>query len=436
MHRISRSLAFVLQFVTIGLALAFVISLLWPAAGRNLRQRLGLQAPARATSRASLTPPAVSEPAAPAVASYADAVERAAPAVVSIYANKVVTERRVRVYPDPLMQRLFGGIAFGPAYQRPEQSLGSGVIMGSEGYVLTNNHVIAGANDIKVLLYDNRVASAKVVGTDAETDLAVLKIDASNLPSITIAEDAPLKVGDVVLAIGNPFGFLSQTVTMGIVSGLQRQLSASSYENFIQTDAAINDGNSGGALINAHGELVGINTAILGRRAGAEGIGFAIPVGTAKVVMDQIISHGMVVRGWIGADYRAVTADINSGQPTPSHGVLVVNVYPTSPAAQAGLQPGDILLSMNGKPIPGPSYLLAHEASMKPGTEVSLAGVRNGSPLKLTLTLAQRPSSSRPRGPIAAESSAEAAAPFALQRAAAAALACAGAAARPPSAAR
>ncbi len=387
MHRISRTLAFILQFATIGLALAFVIGLLWPSASETLRQRLGL---AHAPAPQTVAPAETGRTPAVAPASYAVAVERAAPAVVNIYANKVITERRVRLYPDPLMQRLFGGIPFGPAYQRREQSLGSGVIFSADGYVLTNNHVIAGADDIQVLLYDNRVAHAKVVGTDALTDLAVLKISARNLPSISIAHDQPLRVGDVVLAIGNPFG-IGQTVTMGIVSGLQRQLNTSTYENFIQTDAAINSGNSGGALINAAGELVGINTAMLGRRSGAEGIGFAIPVGTAKVVMDQIIHHGMVTRGWIGADYRAVTADINSGQPLPTNGVLVVNVYPGSPAAKAGLQRGDILLRMNGQPIPSPGYLLAHEATMKPGTTISLSGLRNGSPLKVSLELAQRP---------------------------------------------
>lgn len=385
MHRISRTLAFTAQFVTIGLALAFVISLFWPGASENLRHKLGI-----ASSPVAATAPVESLAAAPAPASYATAVEKAAPAVVNIYANKLITEQRVRLYPDPLMQRLFGGIPFGPAYQRPVQSLGSGVIFSNDGYVLTNNHVIAGANDIQVLLYDNRVAHAEVVGTDALTDLAVLKISARNLPSISIAHDLPLRVGDVVLAIGNPFG-IGQTVTMGIVSGLQRQLNSSTYENFIQTDAAINSGNSGGALINAEGELVGINTAMLGRQSGAEGIGFAIPVGTAKVVMDQIIQHGMVIRGWIGADYRAVTADINSGQPYPAHGVMVVNVYPGSPAASAGLRRGDILLQMNGHPIPNPGYLLAHEASSKPGTQITLIGLRQGAPLRITLTLAQRP---------------------------------------------
>lgn len=390
-HRISATLIFLVQCVTIGLALAFVIGLLWPAASNRLRTQLGLTQPPGVsapitTSPANPTPAKVEA----APESYASAVQKAAPAVVNIYANKIVTERRVRLYPDPLMRRLFGGIAFGPAYKRREQSLGSGVIFSKDGYILTNNHVIAGADDIKVLLHDNRVAHATVVGTDALTDLAVLKIDAKNLPSISVADQEPLQVGDVVLAIGNPFG-IGQTVTMGIVSGLQRQLSRSTYENFIQTDAAINAGNSGGALINADGELVGINTAMLGRRTGAEGIGFAIPVGTAREVMRQIIEHGRVIRGWIGANYRAVTADLGSGLPAPTVGVMVVNVYPASPAAQAGFQPGDILLRLNDQPIPSPAWLRAQEADLQPGTRVTLSGLRDGRPIQFTVTLTERP---------------------------------------------
>ncbi|HEX5960411.1 MAG TPA: trypsin-like peptidase domain-containing protein, partial [Rhodanobacteraceae bacterium] len=268
MLRKLQPLLFVLQFVVAGLAIAFLVSLAWPGMGARLRNQVA--GPAGMSATPTPADAAVSEP-----VSYADAVARAAPAVVNIYADKIVTER---LFADPLMQQMLGNIA-GPALKRREQSLGSGVIFTSDGYVLTNNHVIAGADDIQVMLHDGRVAHARLVGTDPDTDLAVLKIDAGTLPTIRI-DPQPAQVGDVVLAIGNPFG-IGQTVTMGIVSALQRQLSLSPYEDFIQTDAAINSGNSGGALVNAEGQLVGINTAMLDRDVGAQGIGFAIPVHTA-----------------------------------------------------------------------------------------------------------------------------------------------------------
>ncbi|WP_343162765.1 trypsin-like peptidase domain-containing protein [Oleiagrimonas sp. C23AA] len=301
----------------------------------------------------------------------------------------------MRIYSDPVLQRfIFGGPA-GPAYKRREQSLGSGVIIGSKGYVLTNNHVIADAQNIQVLLYDGRVAEAKVIGSDPDTDLAVLKIDANNLPGISIASTPP-QVGDVVLAIGNPFG-IGQTVTMGIVSALQRQLN-SNPEDFIQTDAAINFGNSGGALVNARGELVGINTALLGntvsgmgRGNGAEGISFAIPVATAKMVMNQIIEHGHVVRGWLGLDYTNVPVASNSGLPAAARGVMISDVYPGGPAARAGLQQGDILLRLGKQDITDASDLRHREANLKPGTTLTVSGLRSGSPFHAKLTLTQRP---------------------------------------------
>src|SRR5215469_9339503 len=280
MKHAAGTLAFIARFVVLGLAFAFVISLVWPGVGNQLRQHLGL-------GHSGVTQPVAlaSTTHRSGPVSYADAVARAAPSVVNIYANKMVTEQAVQMYTDPVLQRLFGGRPAGPAYKRREQSLGSGVIVSSEGYVLTNNHVIANADDIQVLLYDGRVAKAKVVGADVETDLAVLKIDASNLPVIRIADHHQVRTGDVVLAIGNPLG-LNQTVTMGIVSAIGRQLSSASPEDFIQTDAAINLGNSGGALVNTDGELVGINTLLIGKAANAEGISFAIPVASAKRVLD------------------------------------------------------------------------------------------------------------------------------------------------------
>lgn len=384
MTRLARALSFVIRFAIVGLAAAFVITLAWPQAGTALRARLGL-----AATTAPGRPAAAATPGTGPV-SYADAVARAAPAVVNIYANKLVTERQLRVYPDPLLRRLFGGVALGPAYQRREQSLGSGVIASADGYVLTNNHVIAGANDIQVLLYDGRVAQARVIGTDADTDLAVLKIDARHLPAVAVAAAKPPRVGDVVLAIGNPFG-IGQTVTMGIVSANGRQLNLSTYEDFIQTDAAINSGNSGGALVNAHGELVGINTAMLGRASGAEGIGFAIPVRTANTVLEQIVDHGGVTRGWIGADYGRLSIAADSGLPAATRGAEVLDVYVGGPAAKAGLRPGDVLLRLDQHDILDPSDLRNREAALKPGTEVTLSGLRDGTPFRAAVMLARRP---------------------------------------------
>ncbi|HEY8681538.1 MAG TPA: trypsin-like peptidase domain-containing protein, partial [Rhodanobacter sp.] len=273
-----------------------------------------------------------------------------------------------------------------------EQTLGSGVIVSAQGqgYVLTNNHVIAQAADIQVLLYDGRIAKATLVGADEETDLAVLKIEASNLPVIHMADMQQLRAGDVVLAIGNPLG-LNQTVTMGIVSAIGRQLNSASAEDFIQTDAAINLGNSGGALVNTQGELVGINTLLIGKAAGAEGIGFAIPVATARKVLDQLIATGHVVRGWLGADYAFVPVAADSGLPAAARGVQVTDVYPGGPAALAGIQPHDILLRIGNDDILDPADLRRREATLKPGSKVLVSGLRNGSPLHLEVTLAQRP---------------------------------------------
>lgn len=381
MKHAARTLAFVARFVVLGLAVAFVVGLLWPHAGSLLRQRLG---------GAETTATAEPTPAAPA--SYADAVAKAAPSVVNIYANKLVTEQPRELYSDPVLQRIFS-VPTGPARTRRQQNLGSGVIVSDDGYVLTNNHVIANADDIQLLLYDGRVAKARVVGSDDETDLAVLKVDAGNLPAIHMTDTGSRpRVGDVVLAIGNPFG-IGQTVTMGIVSAIGRQLNLSSLENFIQTDAAINFGNSGGALVNAHGELVGINTSLIGQAAGAEGIGFAIPVQSARDVLDQIVKTGHVVRGWIGADYGAVPVSADSGLPSAARGVVVNEVSPGGPAAMGGIQQRDVLLKIGDEDILDPSDLRRHEASLKPGKAVQVSGLRYGTPFSVTVTPTQRPPS-------------------------------------------
>ena len=381
MKHAARTLAFVARFVVLGLAVAFVVGLLWPHAGSLLRQRL---------SGTETTATAEPTPAAPA--SYADAVAKAAPSVVNIYANKLVTEQPRELYSDPVLQRIFS-VPTGPVRTRRQQNLGSGVIVSDDGYVLTNNHVIANADDIQLLLYDGRVAKARVVGSDDETDLAVLKVDAGNLPAIHMTDTGNRpRVGDVVLAIGNPFG-IGQTVTMGIVSAIGRQLNLSSLENFIQTDAAINFGNSGGALVNAHGELVGINTSLIGQAVGAEGIGFAIPVQSARDVLDQIVKTGHVVRGWIGADYGAVPVSADSGLPSAARGVVVNEVSPGGPAAMGGIQQRDVLLKIGDEDILDPSDLRRHEASLTPGKAVEVSGLRYGAPFSVTITPTQRPPS-------------------------------------------
>jgi serine protease DegQ len=391
--------AFIARFVVLGLALAFVISLISPGVGDRLRARFGLEhAPAAASSSAATSTPSA---AVNAPASYADAVTKAAPSVVNIYANKVVTEQAIQMFTDPLMQQLFGGTAAGPPIPRREQNLGSGVIVSPDGYVLTNNHVIANADDIQVLLYDGRVAKATLVGADEETDLAVLKIvNGGNLPVIQMADPKKLRVGDVVLAIGNPLG-LNQTVTMGIISAIGRQLSNSSPEDFIQTDAAINLGNSGGALVNSNGDLVGINTLLIGKAANAEGIGFAIPVDTATNVLRQLIATGHVIRGWLGADYGFVPVAADSGLPAAARGAQVTDIYPNGPAAAAGLQVHDILLQLGDASIRDPADLSRREAALKPGSQIQVSGLRNGVPFHLMLTVAQRP----PQAPTAASAS-------------------------------
>ncbi|GLQ93219.1 trypsin-like peptidase domain-containing protein [Dyella acidisoli] len=377
--------AFVARFVVLGLAIAFVISLIWPGVGDRLRARFGLQHESIPTASAPATQTSV------APASYADAVAKAAPSVVNIYANKIVTEQAVRMFTDPLMQQLFGGTPIGTVKRR-EQNLGSGVIVSADGYVLTNNHVIAHADDIQVLLYDGRVAKAKLVGADEETDLAVLKIlDAGNLPVIQMADPKKLRVGDVVLAIGNPLN-LNQTVTMGIISAIGRQLSNSSPEDFIQTDAAINLGNSGGALVNSNGDLVGINTLLIGKAANAEGIGFAIPVDTATNVLRQLIATGHVIRGWLGANYGFVPVAADSGLPAAAaRGAQVTDVTPGTPAATAGLQPRDVLLRLGDDDIRDPADLSRREAALKPGSKVEVSGLRNGVPFHVLVHVVQRP---------------------------------------------
>jgi S1-C subfamily serine protease len=307
-----------------------------------------------------------------AASSYADAVRRAAPAVVNVYAARIVTER----LPRNILQDPFGEL--GPRYrQRLEQSLGSGVIVDASGQVVTNHHVIANAAAIRVQLADGREADAKVIGRDPDTDLALLRIDLRDLPAIELGRSSALRVGDIVLAIGNPLG-LSATVTQGIVSATGRgQLGVAVFENFIQTDAPINVGNSGGALINTRGELVGINTAIIARNLGVEGIGFAIPVDLVRGVVGELVARGRVVRGWVGFDIANIDDATARAAGLARGGVVIVKLYQGSPAQQAGLQPGDLVTRIGGRVPTSAQEVQVRIAASQPGTAL-LIGVQRG----------------------------------------------------------
>jgi S1-C subfamily serine protease len=307
-----------------------------------------------------------------AVSSYAEAVRRAAPAVVNVYAARIVTER----LPRNILQDPFGEL--GPRYrQRLEQSLGSGVIVDASGQVVTNHHVIANAAAIRVQLADGREADAKVIGRDPDTDLALLRIDLRDLPAMELGRSSALRVGDIVLAIGNPLG-LSATVTQGIVSATGRgQLGVAVFENFIQTDAPINVGNSGGALINTRGELVGINTAIIARNLGVEGIGFAIPVDLVRGVVGELVARGRVVRGWVGFDVANIDDATARAAGLARGGVVIVQLYQGSPAQQAGLQPGDLVTRIGGRAPTSAQEVQVRIAASQPGTAL-LIGVQRG----------------------------------------------------------
>ena len=374
--RLGSALVFVTGSVVGGLALAFLIVALRPQLIGNV------------TRVPPAVAPAAAQPTAPAGgrASYADAVQRAAPAVVNIYTRRLVTERLA-----PSLGDLFEG-AYMPRYrQRIERSLGSGVIVDADGHIVTNHHVIASADFIRVQLEDGREAEARIVGRDPDTDLAVLKIDLTALPVATFGHSDRLKVGDVVLAIGDPIG-LSHTVTHGIVSAVSRQqLGIAPLEDFIQTDAPINFGNSGGALVDSNGALVGINTAIVAKNIGVEGIGFAIPVNMVRGVLSDIIAHGRVIRGWIGIvpeDLPEEQAQ-HLGQPV----VVIGNLYVGSPAQQAGLQAGDLLLSIDGTPPHSALDALGRIASRHPGTSVLLRGMRAGRAFEVRVQVGERPRS-------------------------------------------
>jgi len=375
-ERFSRGLVFMAGSVVGGLALAFVIVALRP----DLIRRDKANAAPLATAR-----PAAAVPA-PARVTYSAAVERAAPAVVNVYTARLVTER---VAPSTLGE-LFGD--FYPQYrQRIERSLGSGVIVDQDGHIVTNHHVIANADSIRVQLADGRVADAHIVGRDPDTDLAVLKIDLTGLPVAVFGRSDRLKVGDVVLAIGNPVG-LSQTVTHGIVSATSRQqLGVATLEDFIQTDAPINFGNSGGALVDSSGALIGINTAIVAKNLGVEGIGFAIPVNMVRGVLTDIIAHGRVIRGWIGIVPEDVTDEQAAQIGLSQGGVLLANLYVGSPGQRAGLRPGDLIEAIDGSPVASAQDTLARIAMHKPGSTLAIGILRNGKTLEVKAEVGERP---------------------------------------------
>ncbi len=367
------------QTVTVALAVLFVLSTLKPEwVGKSptvvaLQQQVG--------SGDNIPPPP---------GSYRDAARAALPAVVHIYTTQEIKQQRHPLLDDPIFRHFFGQ----DNEQSPEPSagLGSGVIVSANGYILTNYHVIEGASDIQVALNDGKTYQAKIVGSDPESDLAVLRIKAEGLPAITFGQMDDLRVGDVVLAIGNPFG-VGQTVTMGIVSALGRShLGINTFENFIQTDAAINPGNSGGALIDVRGALIGINTAIYSRSGGSQGIGFAIPISSARNIMEQIITHGAVTRGWIGVEAQEITQELADSFNLPgTEGALIAGVVRRSPADNAGIRPGDVLLAVNDKAVSNPQVMLELIAALPPDQKANFRLRRDKSVLEMQVRIGKRP---------------------------------------------
>ncbi|MDB5749367.1 MAG: 2-alkenal reductase [Massilia sp.] len=374
------------QTVTVALALYFVVAALRP----DWLGRPPVQVPVGPGASAV---PVLQAQSGPPTASYREAAGRAMPAVVNILTSKASRETHP-ILKDPFFRRFFGD-RLPPEEQL--SSLGSGVIVSGEGYIITNFHVVEGADQIEVGLADGRKAAARIVGTDPETDLAVIRIAERNLPVMVLGEPDDARVGDVVLAIGNPFG-VGQTVTMGIISAVGRNnLHINHFENFIQTDAAINFGNSGGALVDIQGNLLGINSAIYSQTGGSVGIGFAIPVSTARDVLESIIKHGQVVRGWIGIESQDITPELaDSFGLARKSGAIIAGVVRNSPADRAGVRPGDILLAVEGKTITNTGEMLKLIAGLAPGAKARLKLMRQNRESTVSVTVGKRP---RPKPP-------------------------------------
>jgi serine protease DegQ len=383
------------QSVTVLLAVAFVVNTLKPEWVQRFAQQLRLEGGASAVAVAVPTVPvpaasgAIGHVATGSNLGFSEAAKRASPTVVSVLTRNTGQDSRRRV--DPWFRYFFG-----EQDNAPQSGVGSGVIVTSDGYVLTNNHVIDRMDGIEVMLTDGRRASAKVVGADPDTDLAVLKLELDKLPTVVFGDSDRLQVGDVVLAIGNPFG-VGQTVTSGIVSALGRnQLGINTFENFIQTDAAINPGNSGGALVDSQGQLVGINSAIYSRSGGNMGIGFAIPAATARMVMDSLIRDGKVIRGWIGVEPRDLSPEIaETFNLSTKTGVLITGVLHDGPAARGGIRPGDVVVQVGPTPVNNTAQLLNAVAALKPDASVMVVVKRGDATLNLTVQVAQRPQVAR-----------------------------------------
>ena len=366
------------QTTTLLLAAYFVVATLkpqWIGQGQSLASGATVALIEASPETAAATP----------AGSFRGAAQKASAAVVSINTSKAA--RKNPNANDPWFRFFYGDQS-----NEPQVGLGSGVIVSASGYILTNNHVVEGADEIEVILNDSRVSRAKVIGTDPDTDLAILKIELDKLPVIVLGNSDAIQVGDQVLAIGNPFG-VGQTVTSGIISALGRnQLGINTFENFIQTDAAINPGNSGGALVDTNGNLLGINTAIYSRSGGSMGIGFAIPMSTAKQVLEGIVKDGQITRGWIGVEPNdlspelAETFDVKTRQ-----GVIITGVLQNGPAAQAGIRPGDVIVKISDAPIADVTQLLAAVASLKPGVAARFSVERKNQPLELDVTPGVRP---------------------------------------------